>query len=92
MCFPPPQQGAIRIGGDLVTGPSDRTATVFQAPALLSWRTVLRNVTYGLEINGMRPEAARDKGVRYLALVGLADFADRYPHELAGGMQQQSTP
>jgi len=66
-----------------------RVSTVFQNVALLPHRTVLGNVVYGLEIQGIgkarRAEVAREK----LALVGLADWTDRYPDELSGGMQQR---
>ncbi len=83
--------GHIYIGDDIVDGPSDFTAVVFQKPSLLPWRTVLGNVEYGLEIRRSggareRTEAAREG----LALVGLEKFADYYPHQLSGGMQQRA--
>jgi glycine betaine/proline transport system ATP-binding protein len=66
-----------------------RVAMVFQQFALLPWRSVLENVSLGLELRGMpaaeRAEAAR----RQLELVGLADWSDRQVHELSGGMQQR---
>jgi hypothetical protein len=65
------------------------TGVVFQEHALFPWRTVRDNVTFGLEVRGV-PPAERDAAARrLLQLVGLAAFADRYPHHLSGGMRQR---
>jgi NitT/TauT family transport system ATP-binding protein len=64
---------------------------VFQAPALYPWRTIARNVTLPLEIFGM-PKAEREQRAQhYLGLVGLNDFAARFPWQLSGGMQQRAS-
>jgi NitT/TauT family transport system ATP-binding protein len=64
---------------------------VFQAPALYPWRTIARNVTLPLEIFGM-PKAEREQRAQhYLGLVGLSDFAARFPWQLSGGMQQRAS-
>jgi NitT/TauT family transport system ATP-binding protein len=86
-----PTKGEIRIGGRTVTGRGLDRGIVFQDFAqLFPWRTAQRNVEFGLEMKGMpraeRAEAAR----RFLTLVGLEKFADSYPHELSGGMQQRT--
>ncbi len=82
---------------DVVTCPADvlRTirrecvAMVFQQFALLPWRTVAQNVGFGLELAGV-PAAERKERVRkQLELVGLSEWADKYAHELSGGMQQR---
>jgi NitT/TauT family transport system ATP-binding protein len=62
---------------------------VFQAPALYPWRTVERNVTLPLEIIGETAAARRERARRYLAMVHLEGFAQKYPWQLSGGMQQR---
>ncbi|WP_349359809.1 choline ABC transporter ATP-binding protein [Stappia sp.] len=66
-----------------------RIAMVFQQFALLPWRSVRENVGFGLELSGMAPKARRAKVDAQLELVGLADWGDKYVHELSGGMQQR---
>ena len=66
-----------------------QVAMVFQQFALLPWRTVRENVGFGLELAGV-PEAERNAKVdQQLALVGLDQWANKYVHELSGGMQQR---
>jgi NitT/TauT family transport system ATP-binding protein len=84
-----PTSGRILIDGRPIKGPALDRGLVFQQYALFPWRTAQKNVEFGLEAKRVprreRAEIARE----YLALVGLADFADRYPHELSGGMKQR---
>lgn len=86
----PWQAGQITIDGRPVNGPGRDRAMVFQSPALLPWRSVLRNVAYGLELQGMARRKAEGLARDCLALVGLAEFAESYPAELSGGMQQRA--
>ena len=60
-----------------------------QSPALLPWRTVAANARLLLDVNRRAHDARRPDPAELLAEVGLADFADAYPHELSGGMQQR---
>jgi NitT/TauT family transport system ATP-binding protein len=87
--------GEVRVAGALPgQGP---TGFVFQRASLFPWRTVERNVAFGLELNALRggpnhpptKQARRDRVTELLALTGLADFADYYPTQISGGMQQR---
>jgi NitT/TauT family transport system ATP-binding protein len=63
---------------------------VFQQDSLFPWRTVMRNVMYGLELQKRGPKAEmRARAMALVDLVGLTGFADHYPHELSGGMRQR---
>ncbi|EKF17450.1 choline ABC transporter ATP-binding protein [Nitratireductor pacificus] len=64
-------------------------AMVFQQFALLPWRTVAENVGFGLELAGMPAKERRARVMAQLELVHLSDWADKYAHELSGGMQQR---
>lgn len=68
---------------------TERIAMVFQQFALLPWRTVRENVGFGLEIRGQPSEEIRRTVDRQLELVHLEQWADKYAHELSGGMQQR---
>jgi NitT/TauT family transport system ATP-binding protein len=63
---------------------------VFQSSALLPWRTVVGNVSYGLELQGIRRDQARSRTRRFIELVGLSGFEESFPRELSGGMQQRA--
>jgi NitT/TauT family transport system ATP-binding protein len=82
--------GTILVDGRKVDGPGPDRAMVFQHDGLFPWRTVAQNVMYGLELQGKLKRAERYERARMLVeLVGLAGFADHYPHELSGGMRQR---
>ena len=81
--------GEVRVDGRIVDRPQTNLGVVFQSPVLLDWRTAVDNVLVQIELRGLDPRAYRDRAHTLLAQVGLADFADRYPHELSGGMRQR---
>ncbi len=82
--------GELSLRGKPIARPGPDRAMVFQQPGLLPWRDVLHNVTYGLEMSGrMRGREAAQRATALLELVGLADFARSFPHQLSGGMQQR---
>ena len=66
-----------------------RVSMVFQKFALMPWLTVLDNVAFGLEMKGMSKSERRKKAREQLEMVSLAEWADKHPHELSGGMQQR---
>lgn len=86
-----PQRGTVYARGQAVDGPSGDRAMVFQSFALMPWMSALKNVMMGSAYRreGRSTEELRAEALHYLELVGLADAADKYPHELSGGMQQR---
>ncbi|HET7090650.1 MAG TPA: ABC transporter ATP-binding protein [Anaerolineae bacterium] len=86
----PVKSGRILLDGQEIRGPGHERAMVFQSPALMPWRTVMRNVTYGLELRGSDPAEARATAQRFIDVVGLHGFEESFPRELSGGMQQRA--
>ncbi|MDC7789960.1 ABC transporter ATP-binding protein [Rhodoplanes sp. TEM] len=85
-----PTRGSVEIWGMPVTEPRDEIGIVFQRPTLLPWFDVLGNVTFPMRHKyGRVGEAERARARELLALVDLADFADKRIDELSGGMQQR---
>lgn len=85
-----PSAGAISIQGRKVAGPRRTNGIVFQNPVLLPWRTIFDNVLLPIELMGESVAAYRDHAFELLETAGIADFADRLPHELSGGMRQRA--
>jgi NitT/TauT family transport system ATP-binding protein len=84
-----PTSGEILVRNQPVHGPGRDRGMVLQADALFFWRTVRRNVEYGLEVQGLPHGERRERADHYLRLVGLSDFAHLYPKELSGGMKKR---
>lgn len=84
-----PSQGEIRLNGKPVEGPGPERSVVFQRYTLYPWRTVLDNVAFGLEVQGVGKKARRERALDFLALVGLSEYANSHPHQLSGGMRQR---
>jgi NitT/TauT family transport system ATP-binding protein len=84
-----PYRGDITLKGQPVRGPSRDSAVVFQRPAVLPWMRVKDNVAYGLRAMGTPKADAMQRAMHMLDVVGLTAFADRYPYQLSGGMQQR---
>jgi NitT/TauT family transport system ATP-binding protein len=85
----PISSGTLALDGLPIDRPGRDRAMVFQQPNLLPWRTVTGNVVYGLELQGRQMNEAREHARHFIELVGLHGFADAYPSELSGGMQQR---
>lgn len=84
-----PDEGQVDFRGVSLTGPSAEMALVFQKANLMPWRQVIDNVRLPLEVQKMPAAEAEHRARELLTLVGLAEFAASYPHELSGGMQQR---
>jgi NitT/TauT family transport system ATP-binding protein len=84
-----PTSGRILLDGRPIEGPARDRGIVFQQYALFPWRTAAQNVEFGLDIAGLKAKQRREIARHYLDLVGLTAFAERYPHELSGGMKQR---
>jgi NitT/TauT family transport system ATP-binding protein len=85
----PADCGEVLVNGRLVTVPGRDRCMVFQQFGLLPWRTVLSNVEFGLEIEGVPKDERSAVAGQYLELVGLKGFEHYYPHQISGGMQQR---
>ena len=85
----PADEGEVRIRGEIVTGPGPDRGMVFQHHNLMPWRTVRRNVEYGLENQKLKKESRQSIAMEWLAKVDLDGFADFHPNQLSGGMQQR---
>ncbi|AOZ06967.1 ABC transporter ATP-binding protein [Cupriavidus malaysiensis] len=84
-----PSSGEVRVFGERLTGINRRAGYMFQAEALMPWRSALDNVAAGLEFRGMPRAQALEQGEHWLRRVGLGGFGDRYPHQLSGGMRKR---
>ena len=84
-----PSAGSVRVFGEPLRGINGRAGYLFQADALMPWRSAFQNIVAGLEFRGLPRDAARAQGADWLKRVGLGDFGDRYPHQLSGGMRKR---
>jgi NitT/TauT family transport system ATP-binding protein len=84
-----PSLGQVRVFGEPLAGINRRAGYMFQAEALMPWRSALDNVLAGLEFRGTPDKEARELAMSWLTRVGLAGFEDRYPHQLSGGMRKR---
>jgi NitT/TauT family transport system ATP-binding protein len=87
--FEPADGGGMLLNGAPIAGPGPDRGMLFQEFALFPWRSVIGNVGWALEVQGVPKAERRRRAEKYLALVGLSGFADAYPAELSGGMKQR---
>jgi NitT/TauT family transport system ATP-binding protein len=84
-----PSAGTVTVGGHPVQGVMPGSGFMFQADALMPWKTVVNNVMMGPIFHGARKREARARAEDWLRRVGLAGFEDHYPHQLSGGMRKR---
>jgi NitT/TauT family transport system ATP-binding protein len=89
--FTQPNAGQVTLRGQPVTTIEPRCGMVFQSYALFPWKTVRGNVEFGLKMQGVSTSHRRIRAQRFIDMVKLTGFEDRYPAELSGGMQQRVT-
>jgi NitT/TauT family transport system ATP-binding protein len=83
------QSGSIVLDGGEIRGTSPKVGMVFQEYSLFPWRTVIDNIAFGLEMQGMPRDERYRIADHYLQLVNLSQFRDSFPTELSGGMRQR---
>jgi NitT/TauT family transport system ATP-binding protein len=85
----PATAGRVRVGAETVSGPHPAIGMVFQEESTFPWRTVLENVAFPLEVQGVSRAERAERARHFVKLVGLDGFEKRYPAELSGGMRQR---
>ncbi|MHA7277908.1 ABC transporter ATP-binding protein [Arthrobacter sp. Hz1] len=85
-----PTSGSVQSFGEPVIGVNRRASYMFQQDALLPWKSVIDNVSLGLIMAGVSKADAYSESRRWLEKVGMKNFADRYPHQLSGGMRKRT--
>lgn len=84
-----PNGGAIHVNGNIQNGTIRNVGYVFQEFALIPWRNVIDNVSYGLELRGSDKKERKQIAHQLIEIVGLQEFENAYPHQLSGGMKQR---
>ncbi len=84
-----PDQGQVYLDGKLITSPGPDRAMVFQEHGLFPWLTVSQNIEFGLKMAGVPPDERREASRKALDLVHLSAHADKFIHQLSGGMKQR---
>lgn len=85
-----PSAGHVQVSGTPVTGPNAHVGFMLQKDLLLPWRTIIRNVEFGLEARDVSRAERRERALSELARCKLSDFAHHYPYQLSGGMRQRA--
>lgn len=87
--FIPPTTGGVTIDGEVITEPGPDRGMVFQQHSLFPWKTVLQNIAFGPRVSGRGDGTPTRDARAFLEMIGLSKYADSYPKELSGGMQQR---
>ena len=84
-----PTDGAITMDGKVIRGTGRERGMVFQQDAVFPWMTVARNISYGPRLRGASAAEQREIEAKWIDIVGLKGFEDRWPRELSGGMRKR---
>ncbi len=84
-----PTTGELYLKGMPIVRPGPERGLIFQEFALFPWKTVIKNIEFGLEIKGLSISERSKIARKYIELIGLNGFEDSYPHEISGGMKQR---
>jgi len=84
-----PSRGRCIIHGETLSGINKQAGYLFQAEALMPWKTALANVAVGLEVIGVHKREAEERARLWLGKVGLGAFLARYPHQMSGGQRKR---
>ena len=84
-------EGQVLLDGQPIKGPGPDRGVIFQEYGVFPWLTVRQNIEFGLKLDANRAHAAEAREIteRYMALMGLTDFAGHFPKHLSGGMRQR---
>lgn len=81
--------GEVKLDDSVITQPSKNIGVVFQDPSLFPWRTVTKNIAFGMQINKIPKDEQAKRIEKYINMVGLKGFENKFPAELSGGMKQR---
>jgi NitT/TauT family transport system ATP-binding protein len=85
-----PSGGTVSVSGSRVTGPNAHVGFMLQKDLLLPWRSIVRNVEFGLEARDVTAQERRRRALAELERCKLVEFAHHYPYQLSGGMRQRA--
>ncbi len=85
-----PSKGTVKVFGEELQSLNKRAGYMFQAEALMPWRTAIDNVSAGLQFKGVAEKERHEMAKHWLSRVGLSGFENRYPHQLSGGMRKRA--
>ncbi len=84
-----PSDGAMTLDGEEIKGTDRRRGMVFQQDAVFPWMTVSKNISYGPRLRGASRQDQAEIEAKWVEMVGLKGFEDRWPRELSGGMRKR---
>lgn len=85
-----PSNGVVKVSGETVKGPNAHVGFMLQKDLLLPWRSIVRNVEFGLEARDVSRKERRERALAELDRCKLSGFANHYPYQLSGGMRQRA--